>query len=253
MGPVLLVGALKEEIGGIQRRMTVAEVITGQGFKLYRGTYQARDCLLVQTGPGRFKAETATRFVLGRFPVGAIVSFGFAGALTDELGVGDVVICSRLYYCNGGMPHAPGAESLAADANLLALATNALESGRARFCCGSSITVTQVLASPGSKEKLSEISRAYIADMESYWVASIAASEHIPCITIRAVSDARQDSLPPLDQLLAGDGSRPRSKTLSYFARHPQYLPRLPGLYAASRKARQRLTDCIAQVVAGMD
>jgi adenosylhomocysteine nucleosidase len=248
-----LLGALRPEITGIQRRLTTAEVIARPDFKLYRGKYQNRDCLLVQTGLGKQRAETATHFILEHFPVSAMISFGFAGALTAELRVGDIIICSTLYHCNGRADKGLESESLSSDANLLELAIRTLESGRVRFCCGNSVTVPQLLSSPESKEKLYKISQAHIADMESYWVAGIASEERIPFVAIRAVSDTMQDSLPPFDQVMAGDGSWLWRKVFSYFVLRPQDLPKLPGLYSGSRKARKSLTDCVGRIVANMN
>jgi len=247
-----LLGALGEEITGIRRQMTIDEVIAAPDCKLYRGKYRNRDCLLVQTGMGKERVETATRFILGQFRVSAIVSLGFAGALTAELRAGDIIVCSTLCYCNGRTHGGLESESLSSDASLLALITRALGSSRIRLYYGSSVTVPQLLSNPESKERLYKISRAHIADMESYWVARIASQERIPFLAIRAVSDTCQESLPPFDRILAGDGSRLWGKTFSHLVLHPQDLLRLPGLYSSSRKARNSLTDCVAQIVANM-
>ena len=248
-----LLGALREEITGIQRQMTITEVTAGRGCTLYVGKYQNRDALLVQTGLGKQRIETATRFILKHFRVNAIISLGFAGALTSELRAGDIIICSTLYYCNGRIHQGLESESLSSDANLLELTTRTLESSGTRFCCGSSVTVPQMLSNPESREKLYRISRAHIADMESYWVARIASEEQVPFVAIRAVSDTSQESLPPFDQILADDGSWLRGKAFSYFILHPQDLLKLPGLYSSSRTARKNLTQCVAQVVTSLN
>jgi len=248
-----LLAALREEITGLHREMTSAEAIAGLGFGLYRGKYQKRDCLLVQTGLGKQRVETATRFVLEHFPVSTIISFGFGGALTAGLRAGDIIVCSTVYYCNGTIYKGRDSESLSTDANLLELATRVLRNSGRRFLCGSSVTVPQLVSNPESKEKLYRISQAHIADMESYWVARIASEERIPFLGIRAVSDASQDSLPHFDQILAGDGNLPWRKAFSHFVLHPQDLLKLAGLFCNSRKARRSLTKCIAQVVANMN
>ncbi|HIE17848.1 MAG TPA: hypothetical protein EYP71_06590 [Dehalococcoidia bacterium] len=248
-----LFGALEEEIAGVRRQMTIAEVIVRPDFKLYRGVYHNRDCLLVQTGMGRQRVETAARFTLEHFQVGTMISFGFAGALTPELRAGDIIICSTLYCCSGMIDEDLKSESLSSDTTLLELATHALESGRVRFYCGNSVTVPQLLSNQESKEKMYEVFAAYIADMESYWVARIAARERNPFVAIRAVSDARQDSLPSFVQIVVGDKSWPWGKAFTYFVLHPQDLPKLASLYRNSNKARRSLTECVAKVVASMN
>ncbi len=250
---VALLGALEYEVAGIRRQMTVAGVVDGPGCRLYRGVYQDRDCLLVQTGPGKQRAETAARFVLERFPVGAVISFGFAGALHPGLRAGDVIICTMLYNGNGRSHASPAEQTLFSDASLLEPAVRAFEVAKVRYCCGSTVTVPEPVCSRHEKEKLHRNHYAGIVDMESYWVGRIAAEKRVPFLAVRAVSDTLGQGLPPFARLLDGNGSFLWKRALGYFALRPREMLQLPALYRSSRRARQSLTRCIGRLVASME
>ena len=76
-----IVGALKEEMVDLQRRMSLEQTFAWWRCRIYRGNYAKRDVLLLQTGTGKERAEIATRFILEHYPVTALISLGFAGAL----------------------------------------------------------------------------------------------------------------------------------------------------------------------------
>ena len=161
-------------------------------------------------------------------------------------------MCSTLQYRNGRKAGNEALAPISADAGLMRLATHALEDAGLKFGCGGSVTVPQPASNPTVKKGLNQASRAQVVDMEGYWLAGIASEKAIPFAAIRAVSDARQDSLPPFDRILGADGSWLWTKAAAYFALHPQDIPRLLVLYRNSQRARRSLTDCIAYIAAGM-
>jgi len=247
-----LLGALSEEIGDIKRQMVIEKVAAGSDCNLYQGKFENRDILLVETGLGKQRAEAATRFILQNYTVTALVSLGFAGALNGELEVGDVVVCSTLHCANGQMQKATKSETFHSDARLVSLATGVTEDAGVKIRCGSSVTASHLISNPEAKYTLGELFRTDIVDMESYWVARIASASGIPFVAIRAVSDARQDNLPPFDEILTANGRWQRKKAFFYFVLHPQYLMKLLGLYRKARRARRNLTTFVSYVVANM-
>jgi adenosylhomocysteine nucleosidase len=87
-----IMGAFGQEIIDLRRQMVIEEVVARRDCRLYCGKFKNRDTFLVQTGMGKERAENATQFILERYPVTAIISLGFAGALAPELRIGDVVV-----------------------------------------------------------------------------------------------------------------------------------------------------------------
>jgi 5'-methylthioadenosine/S-adenosylhomocysteine nucleosidase len=246
---IALLGALREEVSDIRKRMNLVETLVEPTFCVYRGEFRGQDVLLTQTGMGRQRAEEATRGILECYDVTALVSFGFAGALAPHLKVGDVVVCSTQHCSTGSSQKATRPKSYQAADSLLRLAEAALEESALRHCTGSGVTVPQVVCSPQERQELSTAYGAQIVDMESYWVARIAADCRIPFVAVRAVSDTERDTLPPLDgTMMPLDGEWQWGKAITHFLRHPQHLAALHGLARNARAARGSLTvfaDCL--------
>jgi adenosylhomocysteine nucleosidase len=244
-----LLGAFGQEIVDLRRQMVIEEVVAERDCKLYRGKFGNRDALLVQTGMGKERAENATQFILERYPVTAIISLGFAGALTPELKIGDVVVCSTLHCAPSLEQEEQGVEPCAPDANLLSLASQGSGDRAIGFCLGSGVTVSQLDSSTQKMQELSETFHAHIVDMESYWIARIALARQIPFIAIRSVSDTIQDSVKPFDQVLASDGKLLWKKAVLCFLLHPQYLMNVFTLFRNTRPAKRNLAAFVSHLV----
>ena len=121
---IALLGALKQEISCLRKRMTVTETVSEDACTLFRGTWNGREILLGQTGMGKQRAQAATRHLVEHYPITMIISLGFAGALTDELRGGDVVLYSAV-HCSDAEASQQGAYCSGSD--LLARVNGALE------------------------------------------------------------------------------------------------------------------------------
>lgn len=248
-----VLGALREELIGLQRRMTVEETSTWRDCRLHRGKYRGKDIVLVRTGLGKGRAEAAAGFVLEHYPVSAMVSLGFAGALTGRSKVGDIVLCSRL-HCGNGWPGGGGDSGtpFASHAGLFSLALRCLE-GAARAGVGSSVTVAEPVSMPAAKLALGKAFGADVADMEGYWLARAAAEKQVPFLAVRAVSDAVQDELPPFERFLGDSASWRWRRAVLYFVSRPQRVIGLVVLYLKSRQARRSLTGLADRLITAFD
>jgi len=244
-----LLGAFGQEIVDLRQQMIIEEVVVQRYCTVYRGKFKNRDALLVKTGMGKERAENATEFILERYTVTAIISLGFAGALTPELSIGDVVVCSTMHCASGFEKEKGAVEACAADANLLALASYVPGDGTTRFCLGSGVTVTQLDSSPQRMQELSHNFHAQIVDMESYWIARIASARQIPFIAIRSISDTMQHGIQPFDQILTSDGKLLWKRAVLCFLLHPQYLMNVLTLLRNTRPAKRNLTTFVSHLV----
>lgn len=243
-----IMGAFGQEIVDLRRQMVIEETVAGRGFRLYRGKLKNQDTLLVQTGMGRQRAENATQFVLERYPVKAIISLGFAGALNPELRIGEVVVFSTLHG-QPGSEQEKQEEPLASDARLLSLASEGFRDRPTRFRLGSGVSVLKLNSSIRQMQQLRETFHADIVDMESYWIARIASARQIPLIAIRSISDNIQSSVQPFDRILASDGELLWKKAALCFLLHPWYLLNVFTLYRNTRPAKRNLAVFIGDLV----
>ena len=102
------------------------------------------------------------------------------------------------------------------------------------------------------KKKFGEAFDAHIVDMESYWIAKMAAERQIPFIVIRSVSDTRQERLLPFMRMLTTDGRVQWKEAASYFVRRPQHLIALFHLVRNVRLAQRSIATSIDSLIAGL-
>jgi adenosylhomocysteine nucleosidase len=245
---IALLGALQEEIGYLQRRLHLPEAAGGPTCRTYQGSFQGCDVLLVRTGMGRQRAEAATRFVLDSFPIALVISFGFAGALNDDLHAGDVVLCSRLCCAADGSQTDPLA-GVNAPAGALTHARGTLEAGRIGVHAGVCVTTSALITNPEEKQTLGRTFSADIADMESFWVAKVASERQVPTLVMRSISDALTDEIPPFMQLMTPDGGWRWKETAAYFLRRPTRLAALLPLYRNARDAGTNLAMAVIALI----
>ena len=185
---IAILGALREEVSPLRKRMNVQETLSEAACKAFRGRFRGRDVILAQTGMGKERAQAATRFLLDRYPVSILVSFGFAGALAEELSAGDVVLYSAV-HCAEADPKISPEQFYASSDDVLSRAKRALKDEAVSFICEPGVSVRQVMLSPEDRGRLAEAHHAHVVDMESYWIAEIASEAEIPFVIIRSVSD----------------------------------------------------------------
>ena len=142
-----LLGAISQEVAGLRKRMTLAEMRVYAHGPSFRGQLAGRDVLLAQTGMGRAQAEEALRLALTRYPVTGIISLGFAGALRLGLQAGDLVLCRWLLLGPAGGNEKP----LASDGHLATAALRAGQSTSVSLHPGTSVTAERPLVSAAEK------------------------------------------------------------------------------------------------------
>ncbi|MFC2094813.1 5'-methylthioadenosine/S-adenosylhomocysteine nucleosidase [Candidatus Bipolaricaulota bacterium] len=263
---IAILGALREEVSWLRRRMDVQETISEAGCTLWRGTFQGRDVVLAQTGMGKQRAQAATRLIIERYPIATLVSFGFAGALAEELNAGDVVLYSAVHceqadansavHCADAAadavadPAGSPLQSFASSDDMIAHAKRVLEGAAVRFFYEPGVSVRHVVLSPEDRGRLAEAHGVSVVDMESYWIAEIAAERQIPCVILRSVSDTKHETLLPFDQLMNEDGVVLWRAAAAHFIRRPRDLAVIGRLYRNTRLAKRKLAVAMDALIA---
>jgi len=232
-----LVGALKEEVAELRRRLGLRPTASPRGVQLFRGRVGSLEILLAQAGMGRANAERATRFLVRRYPLQLVIALGFAGGLSPAMLAGELVLCLRL-HCEA-LPEA----ICRPDPGYLSLAARCSGAEPRRLRLGNSLTVLRLVSRPVEKRALGETWGAQAVDMESYWVARAAAEAEVPFLAVRAISDPLELRMPPLDQVMGEDGSLSWPRALGRFLTHPAELVRLPRIGANAQLAARNLAE----------
>ena len=145
----------------------------------------------------------------------AVMSFGIAGGLAEDLACGSWVIARSVLTPAARWPcDAAWMRSLAAR----------LPGARTADLAG----VDAPIAAPTAKRALQQATGAVAVDMESHVAAALAAAHGVPFAAFRVVADSARRMLPPAALLaLAADGRIRGAAVLGSLARTPAQLPSL--------------------------
>lgn len=231
-------------------------------FPCWRGTFQQCDVSLVLCGIGKVHAAAAAQLVASELTPDAVFSCGSAGSLDDSLEIGDVVVgASTLQHDYGFITpdafipfglhlqrHGKAREytrSFAADASLLS-AASAMQHETPRIVIGTILTGDQVIFSTAKRQALQQEFKALAVDMESAAIAQVCALYHVPCLSIRGISDHASEII-ALDTSrldpneLAEFPSGSFGKKLGVFAKTMNYFAHHPSAFVMSVQAQQHI------------
>ncbi|HEX78502.1 MAG TPA: hypothetical protein G4O03_08895 [Dehalococcoidia bacterium] len=248
---IVVMAAMREELQGLKRAMTVGQSRGEGDYLLHEGTYLGKELLLVQTGMGRRRATEAAELVVARFQPALILSTGYAGALDGCLGAGNIFIYSSIYGITGELPRpeATLSPALSPQQHLVSLAMAILSQAGMAFSCGAGITATRVAPDPATKRWLGQLSSAQAVDMESYWIAQVALQAGIPCLVARAISDTLEQDLSPMLRFAKIDGTWNKGQAALYFLVRPWQVPKAVGYSRNVRRARRQLTRFLKSLI----
>lgn len=200
-----IIGAMDEEVMTLKERMDIKEVRGIASLEFYIGTLNNTSVVVVMGGIGKVNAAMCTQLMIDCFHVDAIVNTGVAGALSDELEIGDVVISSDIVqhdmdatafgYAIGQVPRMD-VFSFKADEHLISIAE------RAADVLPQSINVyvkrivsgDVFVAGKEKKNWLVDKFDGFCTEMEGAAIAQVAHINKTPFIIIRSISDKADDS-----------------------------------------------------------
>jgi adenosylhomocysteine nucleosidase len=202
---------------------------------IIRGKIDDRQIEILHTGVG----EKVCRQRLGKFlqdqQFDCLISAGFAGALTNELRIGDLLLAKNFSTVDLGERW------------------SSLSSLPIHFA--DILTVPALIESGEERVKLALASGAGAVDMETEFIARACAVHGIPVLSLRVISDTPKELFPaPTDVLF--DIERQQTQMLklaTYFFAHPHRVPRLVQFARRIARARKILADALADVVRNIE
>jgi adenosylhomocysteine nucleosidase len=204
-----------------------SEAESPRGTRLKTGTACGCELLVMAGGMGKVPAAAASRFILDRHRPHALINFGAAGALEPHQQKGHLVIASRLISADTGVAHSGGfgptgpgtceGNGLLFEPHyepplkLRRLAESAAGEASIPFRLGGVVTCDQVVMDPQLREHLSNYFQAMAVDMEGAAAAFVAASEGIPFLAVKAISDEVSFDFAGMEKVLPVRGRSRRS------------------------------------------
>ncbi|WP_053956928.1 5'-methylthioadenosine/adenosylhomocysteine nucleosidase [Inediibacterium massiliense] len=199
MNTIGIIGAMDEEIEILKDKMELKEETVFAGMKFYKGNLENKEIVLVRSGIGKVNAAICAQILISNFSVDAIMNTGVAGAVFEELEVGDIVVSEDVIEHDfdvtafGGykLGQIPRMEEyiFKADEKLIKAAIEAQKNENYEVKRGRIVSGDIFVASKEKKDFLWKEFSGYCAEMEGAAIGHTCYLSNIPFLIIRAMSD----------------------------------------------------------------
>ncbi|HFI0039386.1 TPA: 5'-methylthioadenosine/adenosylhomocysteine nucleosidase [Streptococcus suis] len=196
------------------------------GRTYYQGRIGQHEVVLVQSGIGKVMSAMSVAILAERFAVDAIVNTGSAGAVSDGIAIGDVVVATHLAYHDVDVTafgYAYGQMAgqelyYPADQGLLEKLTSVLAEQEMTSHQGLIVTGDSFIA---GQDKIAKIKQHFpevlAVEMEGAAIAQAAVNTGKPFLVIRAMSDTAQgDANITFDEFIIQAGERSAQTLIAF-------------------------------------
>ena len=233
MATIGIIAAMPQESDALLRCIGKPERIRLGPFRCFRFQLSGHNCLLVTSGMGLKRAAQATQALLEAINPRFLVSFGIAGAVHEDLQIGDVVVARNTCLLENGETGQFWPLAALSEAAWEA-ASQALQPRGARLVHGTAITTRgsqMILQQP---EKLLNP----VLEMETNGIARVTTEKGIPLLSLRAVSDGPLAPIPfDLEALMDEEANLRIGKLIKMVIRQPRILLQSRQMLQNARKA----------------
>lgn len=226
--------ALPAESSGFLHRLHNRTRSDRNGVAASGGTIGSRAIEVFHTGVGeKVCRERMARFLRDR-QFDYLISAGFAGALNDQLNVGDLLFAQNFSTAELSKTRPLLANLPIHVANLL--------------------TVPSMIDSNEERNKIARATGAAAVDMETEFIARACAEHGVPLVSLRAISDTARQPLPAPPHILFDIENQRTNmmRLVQYFCKHPMRLRGLIRFTSQISRAREALTEALVTVVTAL-
>lgn len=187
-----IIGAMEQEIEIFKNKIENIQVTKIFGKTFYEGTWHNKQVVLTQSGIGKVYAALATQTIINHFGGTHVINSGVAGAISEKLIPGDIVVSTDLVYhdvdvTGFGYPHGqvPGTTSLffEADKKMIDLVSDQ------NIYTGRIATGDQFISDSNKKQWIRETFEPMCVEMEGAAIGHVCGINKTPFVVIRAISD----------------------------------------------------------------
>lgn len=192
-----VLAAIGRETAALRYGLPQLQPVSSGARTVWKGACCGQPVILGHSGIGFFRAASLAEEFIREYPVGVVLSVGFAGGLQGHLAVGDIVLAERVQY----------ERLFPSDGVLLKRSEVLLQELGMSYQTGLLISVDEMVGSQEKKKKIASESQALAMDMESGAIAEVALRSSLPFLSIRAISDQYNETLDPwLPQVITPEG-----------------------------------------------
>jgi len=191
-------GAMPEEIEPIIGKLKNLKETVYAANKYYEGTYNGTEVVVAYSKIGKVFATLTATSLIEKFECDTLLFSGVAGAISDELNIGDLIIANALCQHDlditaFGHPYGyvpEGEVCISTSEELRNIAKEVASSKGITLKEGIIATGDQFVANAQRKEWIGETFNADALEMEGASVAVVCSSLGIPFFILRAISDS---------------------------------------------------------------
>jgi adenosylhomocysteine nucleosidase len=204
-----------------------------KGAVAWQGTIDGALCIAVCAGMGKQAAERACAIAAEGGPLDALVSVGWAGALSCGMQPASAYVLNQVVDGETGEVFATSSPPREREAPPLKL-----------------VTIDHV-AHVQEKRSLGTQYQAVLVDMEAATVARIARRQGIPFYCLKAVSDVASEILPDFSRYTDNQGQLQLAALLAHVAVRPRYWPGLARVGKNGRSGAVAIAAALGPLMDG--
>lgn len=206
-----IIGAMDCEVERLKDILRNKQEFQMGFMKVYTGEIHGHNIVLAKSGVGKVAAGICTQYLIDNYHPECIINTGIAGGLASELSVGDIVIGTELvqhdfdasdlgypkgYMCTG--VDKDKVTTFYSDSKLIESFERASKASDKNLTIhkGKIATGDMFVGNVAKKQEIRNIFNATAAEMEGAAIAQCAATNNVPFIIIRAISDLADGSAP---------------------------------------------------------
>lgn len=200
MKKIGIIVAMKEELEEILKIMNNINKKEIYNIQYFEGSINTTDIIIVESGVGKVNAARITQILIDKLEVKEIINVGSAGALNEELNIGDIVIADKLvqhdfditaFNHNKGYITGVG-DYIQTDKSLIEKFINLaskIENKTYEIRVGTIASGDIFCTDTKMKDKIQEKFDADCVEMEGAAIAQVCYLDKVPFIVIRSISD----------------------------------------------------------------
>lgn len=195
---IAIMGAMPEEIEPIIGKLDNVQTIVYGDNKYYEGSYHGQEVVVAYSKIGKVFATLTATTLIEKFGCDILLFSGVAGAISDELEIGDLIIANGLCQHDlditafghpfGYVPE--GNICISTDAGLRDIAKDVAKQKGLTIKEGVIATGDQFVADLERKNWIKDTFKADALEMEGASVAVVCNALNVPFFVLRAISDS---------------------------------------------------------------
>ncbi len=198
MSKIAIMGAMPEEIAPIVAKLTNLKESVYASNTYYEGVYNGQEVVVAYSKIGKVFATLTATILIEKFECDTLLFSGVAGAISDDLQIGDLIIADGLCQHDlditsfghpfGFVPE--GEVCIPTDITLRNIAKEVAKEKGLTLKAGIIATGDQFVANEARKTWIGDTFKADALEMEGASVAVVCSSLDIPFFILRAISDS---------------------------------------------------------------